>query len=50
LERLGEIADAANDIFVAVDAERDNGNEAEGKPGIAFYNPGRVIATIMTLA
>jgi len=31
---LREIADAANNIFVSVNAERDDGNEAECEPGI----------------
>lgn len=31
---MREIADAANNIFVSVNAERDDGNEAECEPGI----------------
>jgi hypothetical protein len=36
LERLGEIADGAYYIFVAVNGEREDGNEAECEPGIAL--------------
>lgn len=34
LKRLREIADAANNIFVPVNAEREDGDEAECEPGI----------------
>jgi len=34
LERLREIADGAYNIFVSMDAEWEDGNEAEGEPGI----------------
>lgn len=34
MKRLREIADAANNIFVPVNAEREDGDEAECEPGI----------------
>jgi len=41
---LREVADGADDIFIAVDAERKNGYEAEGKPGIPFNDMRGVVA------
>lgn len=38
LQRLREIADGADDVFIAVDAEGDDGDEAEGEPWVAFYD------------
>ncbi len=34
LQRLREIADAANNVFVSVNAEWEDGDEAECEPGI----------------
>lgn len=36
LERLGEVADAANYILIPVHGEREDGNEAECEPRIAL--------------
>ena len=41
---LGEVADAANDIFVTVYAEWEDRNEAECEPRIALDNPGLEIS------
>jgi hypothetical protein len=50
LQRLREIADGADDVFVAVDAERDDGDEAEGEPWVAFYDSCGPVPAVMTLA
>lgn len=43
-QRLCEIANRADDVFVAVNAERDHGDEAEGEPGVALDDSGGVVA------
>lgn len=43
-ERLPEIADRADDVFVAVHAEGDDGDEAEGEPGVVLYDARGVVA------
>lgn len=45
-----EIADGADDVFVSVEGEWDDGDEAEGEPGPAAYNMPGIISTVVTLA
>lgn len=37
---MREIADRADDVFVPVNAQRDDGNEAEREPGITLDHSG----------
>ena len=46
LQWLGKVADGANYVFVTVDTEWDDRNEAERKPRITFNNPRRPIALL----
>jgi hypothetical protein len=46
LQWLGKVADGTNYVFVTVDTEWDDRNEAERKPGITFNNPCRPIALL----
>jgi hypothetical protein len=46
LQRLGEVTDRAYDVFVAVNAQRDDGNEAECEPGIALDHSGGPVPLI----
>jgi hypothetical protein len=41
---LREVADGADNIFIAFHAERDNGNEAKGEPRVAFDDSPRKVA------
>jgi len=50
LERLGEVANGANDIVVAVEAEREDGYKAEGKPRMSLDDPSRIVSTVVALA
>lgn len=47
LEGLRKVADAAADVFVAVDGEGDDGDEAECKPGVGLDDGARVVAAVV---
>lgn len=44
LEGFCESADRADNVVVAVDAEGDDGNEAEGKPRLTLDHTCRIVA------
>lgn len=46
LQGLCEIADTAYDVFVAVGAERDDGDKAKGEPWVSFDDPRCVVALV----
>lgn len=49
LERLVEIADAACDVSVARDGQRNDGNPAESEPWIALGDVGGHVTAVMAL-
>lgn len=50
LQWLCKIANRADDIFVSVEAEWEDGDEAKGEPRIALYDVCGIIAAVVTLA
>lgn len=50
LERLVEVADAACDVGVARDGQRDDRNPAESEPRIALGDVGGHVAAVVALA
>lgn len=50
LEGLREVADGANNIFIGVDAERENGHKAECEPRVALDDSPRPVSAVVALA
>lgn len=50
LERLRKVADVAGYVFVAMHGQRDDGNEAEGKPRVALDDVPAVVAAVVASA
>lgn len=49
-EWLLEVANAARDVFVPLDRERNDGNEAESEPRMALDDTARIVAAVVAPA